>query len=307
MIKYGLTCISEILRDQDKAQAYRTMTRKRFRELGRNEGLKQLSERILHNMRLASKVVQHCYDNDIAYYRIPQSIPIMSEPTLGLSMTDLPDYNDIVLAMKNIGVTAKRLNIRIGAHPDQFVILASPNPVVCEKSVVDLKMTGWFFDTIGLPQSHEAPINIHTSCSIKDGSSLEQIGDRVYSNLMKCGSTVYTRFTLENEDKSSFNCETLYKLHCYISDTYDFKLPIVYDNCHDYCNPSGDGWLDIFKTTWPSDITPVMHWSEGGANNNKRAHVDYITEKVGAPTDNSVVWELEVKAKDKAIIKLLKS
>jgi UV DNA damage endonuclease len=306
MIKYGLTCISEILRDQDKTQAYRTMTRKRFKELGYNEGIKQLSERILHNMRFASVVVQHCADNDIAHYRIPQSMPLMTEPTLGLKFTDLPDYDDIMIAIRNIGDTAKRLGVRIGAHPDQFVILASPNQTVCDKSIVDLQMTGWFFDNMGLPQSHESPINIHTSCSIKPGSSLQQIGDRVYHNLMACGEAVYKRFTLENEDKSSFTCETLYKLHCYICDTYNFNLPCVYDNLHDECNPSGDNWLDVFKTTWPVDIVPVMHWSEGGNNGNKRAHVDYITENVGKPTDTSVVWELEVKAKDKAIIKLLK-
>jgi UV DNA damage endonuclease len=309
MIKYGLTCIPEILKERDKTLAYRTMTRKRFNDLGRVDGLKQLSERILHNMRFAKRVVEHCAELGIHHYRIPESFPLMTDPQLNIDWSELPDEQEIYDAIEEIGETAKKLNVRIGCHPDQFVILASPREEVRDKSVIDLKLAGWFFDKMGLPQNHEAPINIHTSCSIKEGSSLEQIGDRIYDSLMKCGSSVYTRFTLENEDKSSFNCETLYNLHCYIKDTYNFIIPLVFDNCHHKCNTSSKfdvDYLSLFKSTWPSGITPVMHWSEGGENGNKRAHVQYITEAVGAPIDDSVVWELEVKAKDKAIVELMK-
>jgi UV DNA damage repair endonuclease len=49
-----------------------------------------------------------------------------------------------------------------------------------------------------------------------------------------------------------------------------------------------------------------MHWSEGGKNGKIRSHVDYISESVGQPKDNSCIWELEVKAKDKAILQLMK-
>ena len=117
-----------------------------------------------------------------------------------------------------------------------------------------------------------------------------------------------SRFTLENEDKGSMNCFNLHTLH-HLLKRRGFHIPLVYDNLHDSCNPSDSlqntTWLDVFKSTWLDDITPVMQLVEGGLNGNKRAHVQYITEDVGAPIDNSVVWELEVKAKDKAIIKLL--
>jgi len=308
MIKYGLTCIPEILKERDKTLAYRTMTRKRFLSLDHSDALSQLSERILHNMRFASKVVQHCAELGISHYRIPESFPLITDPTLNLRMVDLPDYTEIMDAIRDIGTTAKKLGVRIGCHPSQFVILASPNPLVVSKSIDELKLCGWFFDNMKLPRDHRSPINIHTSCSIKDGSSLEQIGDRIFESLARCGPAVSQRFTLENEDKSSFNCETLYKLHCYIRDTHGVTIPLVWDNLHDSCNPSSDGdWLNIFKSTWPSHITPVMHWSEGGLNGNKRSHVQYISESVGAPTDDSVIWELEVKAKDKAILQLLKN
>lgn len=67
-------------------------------------------------------------------------------------------------------------------------------------------------------------------------------------------------------------------------------------------------WLEKFATTWPSDIVPVMHLSEGGKNGNPRSHVDYISNKtkfVPFSCGIECVWEVEVKAKDKSIVKLL--
>ena len=143
-MKLGLTCISEILKERDKSLAYRTMTRKRFKQLGREEGLKQLSERILHNMTFAKTVVKHCADIGITHYRIPQSFPLMTDPELNIKWSELPDENEIYCAIRAIGDTARKYNIRLGAHPDQFVILASPRDEVREKSIVDLKQCAWF-------------------------------------------------------------------------------------------------------------------------------------------------------------------
>lgn len=235
---YGLTCISEILRDQDKNLKFQTMTRKRFNSLPRSEAISILSSRILHNLRHAKRVVEHCHSLGIAHYRIPESFPLMTDPTLNLSWGDLPDYNDILVAMREIGDTARKLNIRIGCHPDQFVILCSRRPEVCEKSIQELNQVSWFFDQMGLPQSHQAPINIHPSCSPKDETP-EQVVDRFYSNLMKCDVGVQRRLTVENEDRGFFNSENLYKyFHVYMKKKYNFAVPLVWDNLHDMINSS---------------------------------------------------------------------
>ena len=53
----GLTCISEQLKEKDKTKySFRTMTRKRFNDLterdGRDEAIKELSIRIIHNIHV---------------------------------------------------------------------------------------------------------------------------------------------------------------------------------------------------------------------------------------------------------------
>lgn len=307
---YGLTCISEILRDRDKNFRFQTMTRKRFNDLPYSVALSTLSERILHNLRHAKQVVEHCHSLGIVHYRIPESFPLMTDPTLGLKWENLPDYNEILVAMKQIGDTARKLNIRIGCHPDQFVILCSKRPEVCEKSIIELNQVSWFFDQMGLPQSHEAPINIHPSCSPKDETP-EEVVDRFYKNLMKCDVGVQKRLTVENEDKGFWNVTNLYKyFYTYLKRTQNFTIPLVFDNLHHDINHSLSKLnpCDLFAQTWPEDIMPVMHLSEGGKNGNVRSHVDYITEStkfVPFMCKTECIWEVEVKAKDKCIVKLL--
>ena len=66
----GLTCISEQLKDKDKKEySFRTMTRKRFNDLcnneGRDEAIKELSNRILHNVVVTESIVYHCAKSNI--------------------------------------------------------------------------------------------------------------------------------------------------------------------------------------------------------------------------------------------------
>ena len=63
----GLTCISEQLKDKDKKKySFQTMTRKRFNDLcvkhGKDEAIKQLSDRILHNVIVTQYIINHCND-----------------------------------------------------------------------------------------------------------------------------------------------------------------------------------------------------------------------------------------------------
>jgi len=71
----GLTCISEELKEKDKKKySFRTMTRKRFNDLcvkdGRDEAIRELSTRILHNVRTTRYIIRHCIHNNILHYRL---------------------------------------------------------------------------------------------------------------------------------------------------------------------------------------------------------------------------------------------
>ena len=64
MIKLGLTCISEQLKELDKKKySFQTMTRKRFNDLcerdSREEAVKELSVRIYDNILVTQSIVIH--------------------------------------------------------------------------------------------------------------------------------------------------------------------------------------------------------------------------------------------------------
>ena len=79
----GLTCISEELKDKDKKKySFQTMTRKRFNDLcvreSRDEAVKQLSERILHNVIVTQYIINHCHSSNIGHYRLSSALFLSS-------------------------------------------------------------------------------------------------------------------------------------------------------------------------------------------------------------------------------------
>jgi UV DNA damage repair endonuclease len=240
----GLTCISEQLKDKDKKEySFRTMTRKRFNDLcvkeGRNEAIKELSNRILSNVIVTSHIVHHCAKSNIGHYRVSSSLcPLVSDETLEISLQDLPNIEEIKQELRQVGIVGKTLGISMGSHPDQFNVLASLNQDAVRRTIGELNMQASVLDMMGLPQDHTAPMNIHINYSPKDNETLEDVAERFYSNLMKCDSGVYNRLTIENEDKCFFNVDNCIKFSEYLFDKYNHNIPVCADNLHHQCNPS---------------------------------------------------------------------
>ena len=325
-ITYGLVCISEVLKDFDKTFAFKTMTRKRFNDLSkqksREESLSYLSERILHNVKLTTQIIKHCSFNKISHYRLSSKLfPLVTDASLDISLDELTHIKEIKTELINAGQTARDLDISISIHPDQFNVLASEKPEVANKTIRELNFHAWVLDEMGMPQSYDCPINIHPSVSTKDptDANLKKIVDRFWQAFQKTNDGVKKRLVVENEDKGCWNCMNLFKyFHIYTRETYNHAFPLTYDNLHNKCNPSQINGQEVtekqniqaFYHTW--GVSPVFHWSIGKSDkpNEKRSHADYLDSPIpefdntdGIPL--TIKWECEVKAKDKAILKIL--
>jgi UV DNA damage endonuclease len=327
----GLTCISEILKERDKNKySFRTMTRKRFNDLcvrdGRDEAIKQLSERILHNVHTTRYIIRHCISSHILHYRLSSTLfPLLTDETLGINLNDLPDFTKIKEELSFAGKIAQDFGISIGSHPDQFNVLASNNTDAVSRTINELNFQASVLDMLGLPQDHTAPMNIHINYSPKEDEDCESVADRFYKNLMRCDIGVFNRLTIENEDKGFFNVDNCIKFSDYLFETFNANIPVCYDNLHDFCNPSEGNPSVAFNAercayTWVKQteelhiddgnfIAPVFHWSEGKPEK-PRAHAEYfalgnIPPIIAIEPNKEAKWECEVKAKDKAI-KLLR-
>ena len=324
----GLTCISEQLKDKDKKEySFRTMTRKRFNDLcnteGRDEALKELSNRILHNVVVTESIVYHCAKSNIGHYRVSSALfPLVTDETLEIDLEELPDIEEINQGLRQVGIVAKTLGISMGSHPDQFNVLASTNTDAVRRTIGELNMQASVLDKMGLPQDHTAPMNIHVNYTPKMDESLEIVATRFFRNLAMCNSGVYNRLTIENEDKGFFNVDNCIKFSDYLFETHKINIPVCADNLHHLCNPSevaDFAWqAERCAYTWVNQgdgednfIAPVFHWSEGTPEK-PRAHADYFSlgsfpPHIAIEPDKPAKWECEVKGKDKAIALLRKN
>jgi len=318
----GLTCISEELKEEDKQKySFRTMTRKRFNDLcnkeSRNEAVNQLSERILHNVITTQYILNHCAKSSIGHYRLSSALfPLVTDETLDIDFGELPDMEAIIQELRQVGIIATTLGISIGSHPDQFNVLASCNFDAVKRSVRELNMQAKILDMIGLPQDHSAPMNIHVNYTPQADETLEVVATRFLRNLYMCDKGVYSRLTIENEDKGFFNVDNCIKFSNILLKKHGVNIPVCYDNLHDFCNPSEDVntiWqAERCAYTWTSHrdsegrfIAPVFHWSEGTPEK-PRSHAEYFAlgrfpPHIEIEQGKSAKWECEVKGKDKAI------
>jgi len=296
--RLGLVCISEKLTHQ-KFTA-KTMTRKQFVTLGREAGLKVLSERILHNSTHILRTLQACYASGARHYRVSSSMfPLITDCTLELSYRDIHNFDVVQQNLRAAGDWARAHDITLSSHPDQFNVLSSYRDDVVLKTVRELNHQSEVLDMMGCTQDYNSPMCLHLNKTPDfKRESVEEYVRRFLTNLALCNSGVQARLVLENEDKAYWNCENL---HTHFSR----HIPLVYDNLHDVCNPSSDSHTNaaLFKDTWGS-FTPVFHWSEGIGST--RSHIDYATHLPSVVDSNrNVTWEVELKAKDNAICHIL--
>jgi UV DNA damage endonuclease len=297
-MKFGLCCISMQL--QEKGFRSSTMTKTRFLSLQRNEAINIVSERLLNNLVVTKETLKLCAKNNWNY-RISSSLfPLESLPEAGLSYDILPDKKKIMELFSECKDIIIKGNIRCSTHPDQYTVPASANPSVVEKSILELNLHGFMMDLFGLPQSYEAPINIHMNSY--RGQDIQEIAKRfieVYNRLIP---SVKSRLVLENEDKpNSWNVKELYE-HIYLKT----GIPITYDSLH-HRNNTGDlteiEAFDMARSTWGS-YTPLFHFSDTEPSlNNPRAHADYptIMHHEFNSYNGDLDVECEFKAKDYAI------
>lgn len=277
------------------------MTYSRFKALPRNEALATLSDRIANNFKVTNKIIKFCFSNSISSYRMSSDLtPVIHHPDVNLKLEDLPNSKNIFDQIKKVKKTIQQTSIKVTAHPSEYISLTSEKESVIKNSITDLKAHADLFDLIGLPRSYDAPLNIHCR---KDGDP-EEISSRFMSNFKRLPISVRSRLVLEvNDNKKGIwsvknLCKFFNKRH---------GIPITFDNLHhSFCNhdTTEEEAFNMAYETWkPYNATPVFHYSEGV--DGTRKHAEYA-EKLPNSYDKDVFWEVELKGKDLAILKMMK-
>lgn len=297
MMKKSLCCIS--LQLQEKGIKANTMTKTRFLALERKNAVDTVSKRTLNNVSTTVQIIALCASKGWNYRISSDLFPLATLPEANLSFDILPDKNKIYEMFKTGADIIRKNKVRCSTHPDQFVVPASANTNVVQKSIVELKNHATVMDLFGLPQSYEAPMNIHMNCYKGNIKDIAKRFIDVYNDLP---INVKSRLVLENEDKpNSWKVEELYDL------IYQKTgIPITYDSHHFRLNNpkniSPEKAILMCIETWDK-YKPLFHYSNGKTGPTDRSHSDYVYTLHKELFENDVDVDFEFKAKDYAIEK----
>ena len=275
----------------------RSMIRRTFD----SRGVSYASEKTLDNCKDLERIVSWNILNDYHFFRITSNLaPWKSE----YDWDDMPDIEEIRKHLHSTGVMSKTHNLRLTSHPGPFNVLTSPHPHVVTNCVRDLTDHGDVFDMIGLSRTPYNKINIHIGGAYGDKESAMK---RFCENFELLPDSVKSRLTVENDDRAS-----MYSVKDLYYGVYKrIGIPIVFDyHHHKFC--SGDmseqEALEMALSTWPSDITPVVHYSESRRKEQLdetirvQAHSDYIYDEINTYGHNIDIM-VEAKHKELAVQK----
>jgi len=294
-MNYSLCCISNQL--SRSGYKFQKMTYTRFKALPKNEAIKILSSRTLNNFVVTLKTIEHCINMGLNGYRLSSDItPVINHPDVNLCLEDLPDFDTINSIIKITSDLIKSSNIRVTAHPSEFISLTSNNPEVIANSFRDLISHADIFDRYNLKQDYYNCLNIHCR---QEGNPVE-ISQRFINNYNKLPDNVKKRLVVEVNDNKN-GIWTVKNLCNYFYNTAG--IPVTYDTLHhSFCN-TGETDEEVFEMaykTWP--VVPVFHYSEGIGST--RNHAEFAKSK---PKNfgKDVIWDIELKGKDDAIALML--
>ena len=305
--KIGYACISMQLsyptkygnkpRGTQPITTNRSMIRRTFDE----KGVDYASELTLQNAKDLHHIIQWNIMNGYDFYRMSSGLaPWKTE----YEWSDLKDIDQIKQWFHSAGVIADTHNIRLTSHPGPFNVLVSPHDHVVDNCIKDLTIHGDEFDMMGLSRTPYNKINIHLGGAYGDKEASMK---RFVKNFPRLPESVSSRLTLENDDKAS-----MYSVKDLYYGIYkQVGVPIVFDyHHHRFCDGgmSEQEALEMAISTWPKDITPVVHYSESRSKERldesirPQAHSDYVYDYIDN-YGNDIDIMIEAKHKELAVDK----
>lgn len=291
-LRLGLCC--QFAREPIK---FRRTTATALLRLSHPERLARLAELCLTNADALFASLHYCATQGIGAFRInSQILPVKTHPITGYDIRELPRFKQIISRFRECGAFGREHGLRLSFHPDQFVVLNSPNKDTVARSLDELnyqaEVAGWVSaDTI----------NLHGGGAYGDKPSALQALRRTIERLPE---PVRSRLTLENDDKTYSPADLL-------PVCADTGVPLVYDVHHHRCLPDGLSIEDATERAWVTwNREPLFHISspiEGWHGPKPARHHDYIDPRdfPNAWKNRTLTVEVEAKAKELAVLKLL--
>jgi len=291
-LKFGLCC--QFIKQNIK---FKRTTISSLNKLTKSAAAEKLSNISFENILNLEKALIFCIQNKISAFRITSKLfSAITHPIHGYKLSDLPNSDILFSKMKNIKRMAEQNKLRLSFHPDQFIVLNTPNNSTFQNSLNELIMHTEIAEILGIDV-----INIHGGGMY--GNKKEALQKLTY-RLKQLSPTILKHLTLENDDK----CFTPQDL---IPVCKEVGIAFCYDAHHHRIlkdKLSIEEATDQAISTWNRE--PQFHISspKDGWNNKKpNRHSDYInlSDIPKCWLDKTLTIDVEAKAKELAVLSLM--
>jgi UV DNA damage endonuclease len=270
----------------------------------------KLVQTIKDNLIHLNRILKYNVKNDLLFFRISSDlIPFASHPICKFAW-----YKFFQSELEQVGDYIKKHNIRISMHPDQFVVLSSPNEKILENSINELKYHCKLLDAMGLDETAKVQIHVGGVYGNKQ-QTIDRFVKTYYNKVKSLDSDdiIKRRLVIENDDR-------LYSLKDCLYINQQTGIPIVFDSFHHNCNNSGESLKHAIKSavlTWNiiRDGLPMVDYSiqqMRGSDNRRRKGkhaqtIDTILFKKFLKKSEAFDFDimLEIKDKEKSALKAL--
>lgn len=267
----------------------------------------KLIQTVRGNMIHLSQILDYNVSHGLLFFRISSDlIPFASHPICKLNWFELFQSE-----FEQIGILIRKYNIRVSMHPDQFVILNSPNKMIIKNSISELEYHCKVLDAMRLDGA--AKVQIHVGGVY--GNKIEALTRfvRTYDEL---DNVIRRRLVIENDDH-------LYHLKDCIELSRRINIPIVFDSFHHKLLSNDESLrfaLRLATLTWDKnrDGLPIVDYSSphiGNDEKNIKGRKGKHAESIDGTTFKKFLKEtegldfdvmLEIKDKEKSALEALK-
>jgi UV DNA damage endonuclease len=258
----------------------------------------RLHETIAANLACLHTIISWNAARGLLFFRITSDlVPFASHPVCTCPWQE--QFSDEFLV---IGDLIRRHGFRISMHPDQFVLLNTPDEGVLRRSIAELAYQVQVLDLMGLDNSVKVQVHVGGVYGNKTAGI-----DRFVRQYEQLDPAIRARLTIENDER-------LYSISDCLAIHESTGIPVIMDSFHHALLNSGEEFVTLLepvRKTWKvSDGIPMVDYSSQEPGKRTGAHAEHIVAhdfrqflKTTRPADFDLM--LEIKDKERSALEAL--
>jgi len=245
---------------------------------------------VANNISCLGQILEWNLQHDILFFRISSDII----PFASHQVCKFPWQKHFTDELARLGEYIAESGTRISMHPDQFIVINSPDEKIVSRSIDELAYHANLLDLMELDDT--AKIQLHVGG--RYGNPKESIARfvRVYTTI---DPAISRRLVVENDDQR-FNAADCLEIH------EQTGIPVLFDIFHHSCKNNGESVRALLLKsgeTWKcSDGIPMVDYSSQHPGKRAGGHAEHIDIndfqrflEISDPYDRDIMLEIKDK------------